>query len=115
MLVPVNDLSVAISRGAIIIAWLWATTRLWKIRNVPHVNSAIAAGCAMILARGLMLLPTPIPPDILVYFVAMAHLTLVISFCRVLEFMMPGLKKKKKAHSKLIGLTLSALLLSGLI
>lgn len=112
---PLDNLPVLVSHSAIVLVWIWATSRLWKIRNIPHVNSAIAAGCAMIIARFLVLVETPIPQNILIYFVAMAHLTLVISFCRVLEYMMPGLRKKKKAHSKAIGLGLSMLLLSGII
>lgn len=77
------DLLLILSHLIMVFAWAWATTRLWKLRNIPHGNHALAAGVAMVLAQGLLLLKTRVPMEILVYFCAMAQVTLVISFCRM--------------------------------
>jgi hypothetical protein len=72
-----------LSHLIMVFAWSWATSRLWKLKDLPHGNHVLAAGVAMVLAQGAMLLQTRIPIEILVYFVAMAQVTLVISFVRL--------------------------------
>lgn len=84
---PIDGLSLLLTLSHVIMvfAWGWATTRLWKLRHMPHGNHALAAAVAMVLAQSALFLKTNIPMEVLVYFIAMAQLTLVISFVRVTQ------------------------------
>lgn len=111
------DLLLLLSHLIMVFAWSWATTRLWKLRNLPHGNHALAAGVAMVLAQGMMVFQTKVPIEILVYFCAMAQMTLVISFCRVtksIENVKNAIRSKvgKMASFGLVLATLGNLLLA---
>lgn len=84
---PSNGLTLLLilSHLTMIFGWSCASVRLWKLRHMPHGNHALAAAVAMVLAQGALLLRADVPMEVLVFFIAMAQLTLVISFVRVTQ------------------------------
>lgn len=72
------------SRLAIIAAWGYALLRTWSVRHFPKSNQILAGAGAMILSQAALLWAGQIPYDVLVFFVALAHCTLVSAFVQVL-------------------------------
>lgn len=112
---PTDGLTVLLTLSHLIMVfgWGWASVRLWKLRHMPHGNHALAAAIAMVLAQGALLLKADVPMEVLVYFTAMAQLTLVISFVRVTQCL-ENVKTKvgKLASFGLVLASLGNLLLS---
>lgn len=77
------DLLRDVSRGIMVLAWVWASLRIWKYRDLPHANHSLAGSLAMVLSQAVPLLHLDVQPEYLLWFTAMAQVTLVTSFMRL--------------------------------
>ena len=84
-----DNLLVTLSRGLIVVAWVYALSKIWEHRTLPHANQALAGAFAMVLADLCIMFNVNIPYDVLLFFVAMSQLVLAISFTQLF-----GLLKK---------------------
>lgn len=80
-----ESLLLTVSRITILAGWLIALLRIWAHRAHPHANQALAGALAMVLAEALLLSGADLPHDGVVFFIAIAQLTIAISVSRILS------------------------------
>lgn len=78
---------ILLSRTIIALAWAYALVGIWKHRELPHANQALAGALAMVLSNALILFDVGLPYDIILFFVSMSQLVLAISFTRLFGLM----------------------------
>lgn len=71
------------SRFIIALAWGYALKQVWKHRNYPHANQVVIGATAMLIAQLLLIIDLGISPEVLLFFIALAQLTIAISYTRL--------------------------------
>ena len=81
------NMTIAMARFAIVVVWAMVFVDLWSVRKYAKANQAIAASLAMVVAEALLIFNNffNVPAEILVFFLAMAHVTLAVSYMRVVN------------------------------
>lgn len=81
------------SRAVVAAVWFLALGDIWKHRDAPMANQAMAAALALIIGQFALIFNAHIPPETLYFFLAMANVVMATAVMRIFRWtaLIPGI------------------------